>query len=66
MNTNATGPRAHAEGYKTNVFASEGHAEGRGTWCLGAQSACRGIIFLLFRGWFACRRRINRHPALFY
>lgn len=46
--TNATGSRAHAEGYLTRVFAADAHAEGRETWCLGAQGHSEGFYSIVF------------------
>lgn len=46
--TNATGPRAHAEGYLVKVFAADAHAEGRETWCLGNQSHVEGMYGISF------------------
>ena len=46
--TNATGARAHAQGYLTKVFAADAHAEGRETWCLGAQGHSEGFFSIAY------------------
>lgn len=46
----AAGAYAHAEGYKTSVFAADAHAEGRETWCLGPYGHVEGMNGIAWGG----------------